>query len=84
MREVDSAARKLGLILGLGDLNARPICRGYANGCECEDCRALERQVSPYFRMWLQRDPDDPKPMPRVFKQTKRAPVQPWDARKAA
>lgn len=37
--------RELGFRLGLGDLESRPICHGYANACGCAHC--LERENAP-------------------------------------
>jgi hypothetical protein len=37
--ELDTDARVLGFLLGLGDLNHQP-CLTFACGCVCDDCRA--------------------------------------------
>lgn len=39
-RRLDSSARTLGLLLGLGDLQAREVCMGYQNACVCKACLA--------------------------------------------
>lgn len=41
--DVGHDARALGFILGLGDLNTRPICHGYAHACVCAECVERER-----------------------------------------
>lgn len=36
--------RRLGILLGLGDLAEREVCHGYSNACPCSAC--LEREES--------------------------------------
>ena len=38
MDSLDVDPRRLGLLLGLGDLNRGEICHGYQNVCVCSDC----------------------------------------------
>lgn len=46
MRSIGLEARRLGLLLGLGDLDHPPVCHGYANCCVCDDCAERQRIVS--------------------------------------
>lgn len=38
------AARRLAVLLGLGDLTIRRPCHGYANGCSCDVCEDRDRR----------------------------------------
>lgn len=42
--ELSFAERQLGWLLGLGDLQSKPICMGYANCCVCDLCMDRESQ----------------------------------------
>lgn len=46
MRPVPFDVRVAAYRLGLGDLNAPPACKTYANGCSCETCAARAAQVA--------------------------------------
>lgn len=39
-RRIDSSARTLGLLLGLGDLQLSAPCMGFQNACVCVECMA--------------------------------------------
>lgn len=45
MKPLDTDVRILGLMLGLGDLQERETCHGYATGCVCKDCTARVERV---------------------------------------
>lgn len=48
------ADRTLGLLLGLGDLQYKPVCHGYQNCCQCAECveRATRQPVEPVRQPW--------------------------------
>lgn len=83
MVDLDPASRALGLILGVGDVNAAPACSGYQHGCPCPGCKARAKRVNPAFLDWLELGPDDESdPPPAVI--PPRQPPQPWETEKAA
>lgn len=79
-RVIDANARRLGLRLGLGDLNARNDCRSYVHGCVCDQCLTRAGSVTSEFRCWLETNVER---MPR-YREAARRPAQPWEVSRLA
>lgn len=74
--DLDSSAAALGLLLGLGNLNARNLCSGYSHACPCVECKARAENVSPEFVAWL--EGRGSRAVPELFTPPKRV-LQPWE-----